>query len=747
MNQSNTYNISVRRVPKRSRKDRKEYSASVIVESGGGSSAQVPVMHNDLLNIMDVTEDLSDDEKGVHLTGALAKLLVTIDQARLDKWDKQPVGSKNVRVTDTDLGYLIETMDDYISKTKADTAEKTITFKEGVEFGEYIPGSMGSGGKVEVDEETGYASMVIDKLWVRKEATFNVLNIHELKAVGGEVLITAADMKCINVEEYAVYYRCFFDTDNNTILNQFEPNDQAICQLFDGANLKYYWRLVVSVGTDYIDLSKTDCDGVAAPEIGDSIIQLGNRTNKSRQSAILLSSVSETAPSITQYDGINSFTLRHKDVNVIGKESKFSGKVTFASGSSGYHNIEGLQDEIDSARQHASDLVNGISIGSVNILMNSGFTGDYTSEYLQQSDQLHESYQLYSNPFKYWLHTGDVSVLKSEKSGSKFAVSLNNAEIAQSVNLIPGDKYIVSFRASGNNIKINGESLAVTASDSHYSFPLTVSGNMFKLSGTAIVYDIKLERGTIATAWSPNPNDNPNSLDKLNAINYITQAIKDGNTEILGGLILSSMMQLGMWKDGKIDEITCGMSGIVNDVSDPAFWAGGDLASAIRAIFNPNDPTGAASVITHEGKAIFNDAIIRGIIYATGGKFTGDIETNVAGNRIIISSKTNSIQMINSRNEEIANIGFFSNGEYLLPLITLSSIDNEGERRGTCTISPNAIALSAKNGDRSSHFSVDRRYNGYWTITGDLPPKELVDRGEMYIEDSGKDYYDVRIKK
>ncbi|MGL5226964.1 MAG: hypothetical protein ACRC77_02125, partial [Bacteroidales bacterium] len=132
MNQSNTYNISVRRVPKRSRKDRKEYSASVIVESGGGSSAQVPVMHNDLLNIIDVTEELSDDEKGVHLTGALAKLLVTIDQARLDKWDKQPVGSKNIRVTDTDLGYLIETMDDYISKTKADVAKGHITFEQGI---------------------------------------------------------------------------------------------------------------------------------------------------------------------------------------------------------------------------------------------------------------------------------------------------------------------------------------------------------------------------------------------------------------------------------------------------------------------------------------------------------------------------------------------------------------------------------------------------------------------------------------
>lgn len=132
MNQSNTYNISVRRVPKRSRKDRKEYSASVIVESGGGSSDQVPVMHNDLLNIMDVTEELSDDEKGVHLTGALAKLLVTIDQARLDKWDKQPVGSRNIRVTDTDLGYLIETMDDYISKTKADVAKGHITFEQGV---------------------------------------------------------------------------------------------------------------------------------------------------------------------------------------------------------------------------------------------------------------------------------------------------------------------------------------------------------------------------------------------------------------------------------------------------------------------------------------------------------------------------------------------------------------------------------------------------------------------------------------
>ena len=43
------------------------------------------------------------------------------------------------------------------------------------------------------------------------------------------------------------------------------------------------------------------------PKKGDEIVQLGNRTNPSRQNAIILSTVGVDAPSFKQYQNINDY--------------------------------------------------------------------------------------------------------------------------------------------------------------------------------------------------------------------------------------------------------------------------------------------------------------------------------------------------------------------------------------------------------------------------------------------------------
>ncbi len=77
-------------------------------------------------------------------------------------------------------------------------------------------------------------------------------------------------MTCIRVEEYDTYYRCFMKADDGSKAVQkslFAENDQAQCRdinvkegIYDNVSNQYYWRLVVGVGDDYIDLSKDDCD-------------------------------------------------------------------------------------------------------------------------------------------------------------------------------------------------------------------------------------------------------------------------------------------------------------------------------------------------------------------------------------------------------------------------------------------------------------------------------------------------------
>ena len=200
----------------------------------------------------------------------------------------------------------------FIRKDTDDEAQGRINFKKGIKFGE--------GGKVEIMPDNG-AKLTIDYIEVTKKATFNSLEIAEKKHVGGQILLTPAAMKCGEVEEFDDYYRCYFQTmgeDGDEIFNQFAVGDQAICQTYNAWGSRYYWRLVVGIGEDYIDLSKTDCDEYSdIPSVGDSIILLGNRTDISRQAAIVLSAYDDDAPSLIMYNGINSYSLADKNITGI----------------------------------------------------------------------------------------------------------------------------------------------------------------------------------------------------------------------------------------------------------------------------------------------------------------------------------------------------------------------------------------------------------------------------------------------
>ena len=56
---------------------------------------------------------------------------------------------------------------------------------------------------------------------------------------------------------------------------------------------RYYWRKVVAVGDNYIDLSINDCDPSVENDIpmsGDVIVTMGNSENTARQNVIVISS-------------------------------------------------------------------------------------------------------------------------------------------------------------------------------------------------------------------------------------------------------------------------------------------------------------------------------------------------------------------------------------------------------------------------------------------------------------------------
>ncbi|MDB0800501.1 hypothetical protein PL595_05160 [Phocaeicola vulgatus] len=596
------------------------------------------------------------------------------------------------RVVAISGGANIEELSKYfLRKDKEDTANGLITFLKGL-----LIGKNGSGITV---LENGMSQAVVDYLYVKVKAVFDELEVKKKTYVGGEQVISHAGMKCNRVDELDDVYRCYFkeEEDGIEIENQFTPGSLAIaqeCNIKAGVSHhvgnRHYWRLVTAVGENYIDLSKTVCDPNVendVPVAGDDIVGLGHKTDITRQAAIILSSVNEVSPSIIMYQGINDFTLTGKDVisfdfdkstgkarmkvygdTYIGDKDRttymeytqdkgvdIKGMFHIEKGSTGWKNMEGLPDEIQAAAdlaQKAQDAIDNAAVGSVNLLRNSGFTGDYETEELSATTELSADTELFSKQLKYW--TGVATVSADSAAGSGYSASIGS--LSQSVSLIKNENYVISFKAKGTSVAVSCGDFSTTqplASDyQRYTFKFAFNGTgIFMLSGTATVCDLQLERGTIATDWKLSILDNDKATAGFQSINYIASAIKDGSVDILGGLILANMIQLGNYKDGKMQKVTAGVSGIYNDDDDVAFWAGGTLQQAILTVMrfrnDPNyQPTDeewanmANFVATHGGNAFF-----RGYIYALGGFFRGKMETSVDGKRIVIDPETNTLEM------------------------------------------------------------------------------------------------------
>lgn len=590
----------------------------------------------------------------------------------------------------------LRSRNEFISKRNPDIANELITFLKGL-----LVGKNGSGITV---LENGMSQAVVDYLYVKVKAVFDELEVKKKTHIGGEQILSPAGMKCVRVEELDESYRCFFlsEVDGITINNEFTVGTLALSQEFNikegtshNVSNRYYWREVTGVGSDYIDLSKTNVDKDSdVPAAGDDIIGLGHLTDITRQAAIILSSVNETSPSITFYQGINTFSLAGKEViglgfdkstghayiNVygdayIGAKDKstyirytqkggvdIKGMFHIEKGSTGWKNMEGLPDEIQAAAdlaQKAQDAIDNAAVGSVNLLRNSGFTGNYSPADLNFNTKLSAKSEVYSDKLNYWSNSG-ASVIKDTSAVSGYSVTIGS--ISQVVNaLIPGENYVVSFKAKGENVTVTcggwNTQQPLTSSFQKFVFKFTFNGaKSLALAGACTLCDIQLERGTIATDWAPNPLDRDDFYSTFLALKYLTDYMKDGSVDILGGLILAGAILLGNYKDGRMQEVTAGISGTYNDGDDVSFFSGGNLEKAIRTVMKYKDDPGyipsedelkmmANFVITHGGRAILNDVVLRGYVHALGGFFRGRLETSVEGKRIVIDPEKNTLEM------------------------------------------------------------------------------------------------------
>ena len=273
--------------------------------------------------------------------------------------------------TDLNAYSALRALRQFVNAVDDDDVAGLLKFAKGLQSAGFMEGSFGRGFEL-MKDRNGRSYLEIDEIFVRMRAVFEFLEIKHVSHVGGEDIISPAGIECYRVETVPAQiglrssdgadlldkdgeqltakatdtnvYRCYFKTTDGerTIYNQFAVGDLALCREFntkknaDGTTLgRYYWRAVVGVGTDYIDLSITDClEGSDAPMKGDTIVCLGNKSDKARQNAVVVSSYGVGSPSIKMYQGIKTFSLSDDNAPVIISPdgNKFTGDFVSRSG-------------------------------------------------------------------------------------------------------------------------------------------------------------------------------------------------------------------------------------------------------------------------------------------------------------------------------------------------------------------------------------------------------------------------------
>lgn len=545
-------------------------------------------------------------------------------------------------------------------------------------FGSYAPDA--SGASISVAED-GTSTAEFDFLNIRRAAYFREITIKELKHVGGEMALTAAAMVCSKVEWLnargrvitagtPTFYKCYFETSDGKrqIYQEFAVGDQARCQQFriesgsaSFSSTKYYWRLVTAVGDNYIILSNQDgkYDGAGEPAVGDNIVQLGfqGANNPIRTSAIILSATASDAPSTKYYQGITSFSLQDCEVKDEGFEGgQFHSRIygTYYVGDREQSNYISYDPLTKTATfkgvaifEPGTTLPDGtpieqlqnLGIKSGNMLLNSGFTGDYTSKQFDEKSEISDETVIFSDSAKFW-ETENAEFIETEESASGHAVNLTEGGLAQQISekLISGEKYTLSFKASGKSLKFTvggySENIQLTDELKRYSVIFSCSDpedKRFRIfEATACVMEITLNQGNLPVQWQTAFDDHDKTLANFEALQYLTAAITEAKTTVNGGLIMTQDIRVGQYRNGKMVKETGGMSGYAATMNSPFIWGGGDMRNAFYTIGKYiNDPGYMATdeelkkmcsfVLTHGGRAILNDIILHGYIYAKGG--------------------------------------------------------------------------------------------------------------------------------
>ena len=476
---------------------------------------------------------------------------ITLIEGKVDALSKQMYSSKQAIKDATEAFAQFYLRKDGLpdASFSATDFRAPVTFRDRITDYNFRQGDFGGYGFGVYTDPDGNRVVEADVLVGRTALRVNELIINQVEYVGGQKIYSAAAMTVSKVESTATIWRCYFDNKQGAVRNMFLAGDLAFCQRFNGTEeggYTTYWAKVTAIGSDYIELSKTDLmsAGSGSPAVGDNIIQLGNASDQDRQSAIILSSYGANSPSIRLYYGITDYTLANKDIFGVEYDSTNHIPYFYNYGSMRLGAREG-EDGGYITYDHKTKQLNINAV--VNFLPQS--TG------LEQMESYQKLVKIAQGNIETWFYDGVSPIQSGAPTMSNYPVNTWEAEDYE------------------NHI-----------GDIYYSN--TGKGYRFKRSGSSWEWEI------ISDA------EMAQLMAEVQNLQYLKTALSDGSTTVAGGLILTSLIQLG-YKDAQgVRHTMAGISGLGQNSTAPAAWFGGPM---VDHELNPDATEFAKSLFRFDG--------------------------------------------------------------------------------------------------------------------------------------------------
>ena len=558
----------------------------------------------------------------------------------------------------------------FLRKDQPDSTKYLIRFLGGlisdnIQSQDFASGPFGTGFIVKRDPKTGKSYIEADEIYIRLKAYFDSLQIKHLTHVGGRFVGSPAGMKCNRVEILSgesetlfdksgsqlfdsnndpltsmvaggeQVYRCYFNNtdEEREIVNEFAIDDLAQCREFNvkegtshNVSNQYYWRRVVGLGENYIDLSMTDCDsGSMEPKAGDEIVTIGNKTNPSRQHVFYLSAYDDDAPCFKLYSGINSYSMLNKEVSVISPNADknvFTGKVVIKPGSVGFGNLKDAPDmaaieaEINNAKNDATNAQEAASNAKEDVNDLKGYVdGAFADGIITEAEA--KAIATYINT----VESTSQSVAKS------YSELYNNGYLEGSAKVSLGNAYasFVSYKdALLNAVKTaiadgkttTAEKASVDNAFSRYNTAYASLSTAIETANKSIQDKLKGYSDNAQMAADEAKN---NAAQAMEDVNEAKNAVSDLNNYVNGA-----------FSDGIISEAEAkAISTYINTVTATKK----EVDATYEALYNNEYLTGTAKTLLYKEKSSFDIAttnLITAIQSAIAdGKTTDSEKTNV----------------------------------------------------------------------------------------------------------------------